>query len=281
MAEFTGGSLVGGQTLKGVEMTTMLGIWAHPDDEVFVAGGLLADAARRGDRVVCIHMTGGEAGLNFGKPSTPTTLADIRRQELRASLACLGVQEQRFFGYPDGRLSLIPDENAVARIHDVLIEVKPDEIVTFGRDGFTGHPDHKVLSAWVRTAIDLWNQPRARLNEAVMSTEWRDAFVPALNEFDAFWPGHPFAFATPAVTLELDDELLDAKLEALRSHASQMTHLFDAYGHSFMRALASREHFRVSERVDHADERASAYASRTNSNPVNEVNFDSSTLSLV
>jgi LmbE family N-acetylglucosaminyl deacetylase len=258
-------------------MNTMLGIWAHPDDEVFVSGGLLADAARRGDRVVCIHMTSGEAGLSFGSPSTPTTLANIRRRELEASLARLGVEEQRFFGYPDGRLSEVPYENAVARIHDVLVELQPDEIVTFGRDGFTGHPDHKVLSAWVRAATDSWNQPRARLNEVVMSTGWRDAFVPALNEFDVFWPGHPFAHAKPDVTLELDEELLDAKLEALRAHASQMTHLFDAYGDNFMRALASKESFRVSELVDRAD----AWSLETNSIRANEINSEGSTLSLV
>jgi LmbE family N-acetylglucosaminyl deacetylase len=262
-------------------MSTMLGIWAHPDDEVFVAGGLLADAARRGDRVVCIHMTGGEAGLSFGHPSTPMTLADIRRQELEASLTCLGVEEQRFFGYPDGRLSQVPEVDAVARVHDVLVELQPDEIVTFGRDGFTGHPDHKVLSAWVQAATNLWNQPRTRLNEVVMSTGWRDAFVPALNEFDAFWPGHPFAHAQPDVTLELDDELVDAKLEALRAHASQMTHLFDAYGDNFMRALASRESFRVSTQVVHANERGEAWSLQANSKPMKEINSDRSPLSLV
>jgi LmbE family N-acetylglucosaminyl deacetylase len=266
-----------GKILKGVAMSTMLGIWAHPDDEVFVAGGLLADAARRGDRVVCIHMTIGEAGLCFGGPSTPTTVADTRRRELEASLACLGVEEQRFFGHPDGRLSQVPEVDAVARVHDLFVELQPDEIVTFGRDGFTGHPDHRVLSAWVQAATDSWNQPGTRLHEVVMSTGWREAFVPALNEFDAFWPGHPVAYARPDVTLELDEELVDAKLEALRAHASQMTHLFDAYGDTFMRALASRESFRVTKLV----ERAGAWSPQANSKLVSEINSESSRLSLV
>ena len=46
-------------------MKTILGIWAHPDDEVFVSGGLMADAVRRGDRVVSLHLTRGEAGLYY------------------------------------------------------------------------------------------------------------------------------------------------------------------------------------------------------------------------
>ena len=231
------------------DMTTTLGIWAHPDDEVFVAGGLLADAARRGERVVCIHLTGGEAGLSYGRPSSPEMLADVRRDELKASLERLGVEEQRFLGYSDGRLPETPRDEVIARIHDALVELKPDAIVTFGRDGFTGHPDHRSLSTSVTAALELWGQPEARLLQAAVSADWKNSFVPALNEFNAFWPGYPKAFADPDVTLELGDELLDAKVEALRAHASQMTPFFDAYGDDFMRSLASTEHFQVS-RID-------------------------------
>jgi LmbE family N-acetylglucosaminyl deacetylase len=95
-----------------------------------------------------------------------------------------------------------------------------------------------------------------------MSTRWKDSFVPALNEFDVFWPGHPTAFDDPDVTFELDEELIDIKVEALRAHASQMRHLFDAYGDDFMRALASREHFRVSERAGHSEEARAWSSSR-------------------
>jgi len=225
-------------------MTTMLGIWAHPDDEVFVSGGLLADAARRGDRAVCLHMTDGGAGLSFGQPSSPHALASVRRAELEASLACLGVQEQRFFGYEDGRLGQVPADEAIARIHEVLVELQPDRIVTFGRDGFTGHPDHQALSWWVEAATDLWSQPEARLTQVVMSNGYRDAFVPALNEFDVFWPGHPTPHSDPDLSFRLDDELIEAKVDALRCHASQMTPFFDAYGDRFMRSLASIEHYR-------------------------------------
>lgn len=227
-------------------MATTLGIWAHPDDEAFVSGGLLADAARRGERVVCLHMTGGEAGLSNGQPSSPKTLATIRRRELRASLASLGVEEQRFAGYADGCLPQVPRGEMIVRILDTLVEVQPDTIVTFGRDGFTGHPDHRSLAASVTAALELWNQPEARLCHATVSTEWKDSFVPALNEFDAFWPGYPLTCAQPDLTLELDDELLSAKVEALRAHASQMMPFFDAYGDEFMRAMSSTEHFRLS-----------------------------------
>jgi LmbE family N-acetylglucosaminyl deacetylase len=226
-------------------MTTTLGIWAHPDDEVFVSGGFMADAVRRGDRVVCIHMTRGEAGLSYRRRCSPESLASIRQRELEASLARLGVEDQRFLGYPDGRLGHVPSAEVIARLHDALVEVKPDVILTFGPDGFTGHPDHKSLAAWVRAALDLWNERETRLYHAVVSREWKESFAPPLSEFDVFWPGHPIVAPYSDVTLNLDDELLAAKVEALREHASQMKPLFDAYGDDFMRAMAATEHFRL------------------------------------
>ena len=224
-------------------MSTILGIWAHPDDEAFVSGGLMADAVRRGDRVVCVHMTSGEAGLYFRKPMDPETLTDVRRHELEASLECLGVTEQHFFGYPDGALNDVPSEEAVARIYQVLAVIHPDEIVTFGPDGFTGNPDHTVLSAWVSAAFKMWNRPGARLYHSAISLEWRESFVAPLNEFDMFWPGHPVAAAHSDLTVSLHGSFLDAKVEAIRAHASQMTPLFDAYGDGFMRSLAAEERF--------------------------------------
>ncbi len=235
-------------------MTTILGIWAHPDDEAFVAGGFLADAVRRGDRVVCMHMTSGEGGLLDRQPCPPETLARVRLHELKDSLAYLGVEEQRFLGYPDGYLDHVPSDDVVARIYDALVDVQPDVTLTFGADGFTGHPDHRSLSASVTTALDLWNQPEARLCHATVSPEWKARFVPALNEFEVFWPGYPASCTSPDVTLHLDDELLDAKVEALLAHTSQMKPFFDAYGDDFMRAMASTEHFLMPDRVTHRNE---------------------------
>lgn len=123
--------------------------------------------------------------------------------------------------------------------------------------------------------MSLWDQPGARLNEVVMSTEWKDAFVPALNEFDAFWPGHPTTFDDPDISLRLDNELVDAKVEALRAHGSQMKHLFDAYSDNFMRALASREHYRVS-RVRKSEGGAGVLSSWSSSNAVKAASFERS-----
>jgi LmbE family N-acetylglucosaminyl deacetylase len=148
-------------------------------------------------------------------------LAPIRQRELEASLARLGVNEQRFFGYPDGHLARVPSAEVIARIHDALVDVQPDVILTFGPDGFTGHPDHKTLSARVTAALDLWNERQTRLYHAAVSREWKESFAPPLSEFDVFWPGHPIVAPHSDVTLNLDDELLSVKVEALREHEAR------------------------------------------------------------
>ena len=225
-------------------MRTVLGIWAHPDDEVFVSGGLMADAARRGDRVVCLHLTRGEAGLYFRQVWPARELASVRTAELTESLARLGVSEQRFLDLPDGGLYQAPWEDVVASIHDELVEIDPDLILTFGSDGYTGHPDHRVMSAWVSTAVRLWNKPRARVLHAVVPRAWKETVVHRLNEFDFFRPGHPEFSAANDFSFQLDEGLVKAKVNALRAHESQMEPLFEAYGDDFFREILSTEVFR-------------------------------------
>lgn len=225
-------------------MRTILGIWAHPDDEVFTSGGLMADAVRRGDRVVCLHLTRGEAGLYYRQVWPARELAAVRSAELQTSLARLGVAEQRFLDLPDGGLCLVPWNEVVIRLHDELVAVDPDVVVTFGSDGYTGHPDHRALAGWVATAVRLWDKPRARLLQAVVPASWKDAVVHRLNEFDIFRPGYPKLSERGDLRVPLDEGLVDAKLDALKAHASQMEPLFEAYGDDFFRSILATEVFR-------------------------------------
>ena len=79
---------------------TVLGVWAHPDDEAYLSAGVMAQARASGQRVVVATATYGELGAADGTP--PARLAAIRRHELAASLAVVGVTEHRWLGYADG-----------------------------------------------------------------------------------------------------------------------------------------------------------------------------------
>jgi LmbE family N-acetylglucosaminyl deacetylase len=225
---------------------TILSMWAHPDDESFLAAGALADAASRGCRVVSVYATRGERGWQGTPDRQALDLADVRSTELAEALAALGVDERRCLGYADGELADIPFAAALARVLAIMEELKPDVVLTFGPDGFTGHPDHKAVSAWVTAAVRRWDTAGTTVRHTAVTAGWVRRFAPALNEFNAFWPGHPVV--TPGSELEwcwrLDEGLLDRKVAALRAHRSQTAHLFAAFGEPFMRAMAATEWFR-------------------------------------
>src|SRR5690242_7783466 len=124
---------------------TLLGVWAHPDDEAYLSAGLMATFRRRGDRVVVVTATLGEHGTRDPVTWPPARLAARRRVELQDSLAILGVDEVHLLGFEDGHCAEHDATDVVATIID---DVAPDVIVTFGPDGMTGHPDHRTVSRW-------------------------------------------------------------------------------------------------------------------------------------
>src|SRR3954463_12618327 len=86
----------------GMTSRTLLGVWAHPDDEAYLTAGLMAEHRRRGDRVVVVTATLGERGTSDPAAGPPERLARLRRAELRDALAAVGVDEVRVLGLPDG-----------------------------------------------------------------------------------------------------------------------------------------------------------------------------------
>src|SRR3712207_5491012 len=131
---------------------TVLGIWAHPDDEVYLSGGLMALARDHGQRVACVTATLGEHGTPDPERWPPRRLAAARQLELRASLAVLGVAEHHLLHLPDGGCADQPFDTVVDRLVRIVDEVRPDTILSFGPDGFTGHSDHRTVSAWAAAA---------------------------------------------------------------------------------------------------------------------------------
>jgi LmbE family N-acetylglucosaminyl deacetylase len=124
----------------------LLGVFAHPDDEVFCAGGTLALAAGAGAEVMIVSATRGEQGqIRDQAAATRRTLAGVREDELRAAAAELGVQRVQVLAYPDGTLPHHRPSLGAA-ITGIMRQFDPDTVVTFGADGGYGHPDHVAIS---------------------------------------------------------------------------------------------------------------------------------------
>ena len=225
---------------------TVLGIWAHPDDEAYLSGGLMAAAVDAGARVVCVTATRGERGTPDPHRWPPARLAPLREAELSASLAVLGVTDHRHLGYPDGGCAEVPAGDAVGRLAEVIAEVRPDTVLTFGPDGMTGHPDHRTVSAWTTSAVRQSEPGTAlRLLYATKTAPWCDRFDALNRALQVFPPGLPprVPEAEVAVDVVLPEDLLDRKVAALRAHASQVGSLIDEVGEASFRSWIASESF--------------------------------------
>lgn len=125
----------------------MLGVFAHPDDETFCAGGTFARYASLGADIMVASATRGEAGqIRDARVAGRRTIAVVREQEFRAACAHLGVRHVRVLEHPDGRLDSVGHSTLVGEVSALVDEFRPDVVLTFGPDGGYGHPDHTAIS---------------------------------------------------------------------------------------------------------------------------------------
>lgn len=227
------------------ELGTILGIWAHPDDEAYLSGGLMAMAREAGSRVVCVTATHGELGTTDSVAWPQHRLAAERRIELARCLDILGVAEHHWLDYHDGRCNEVQVSDAVAHLCAVMESVQPDTVLTFGSDGITGHSDHQAVSAWTVEAFDIVAPVGARLLCAAVHDQ-RESRWESINEsLGVFPPGYPIT--TPidelAVHLVLDPEIAARKVRALAAQATQTAALIAAMGLETYTAWVGDESF--------------------------------------
>jgi LmbE family N-acetylglucosaminyl deacetylase len=227
------------------QLGSVLTIWAHPDDEAYLVGGLMAAAAARSQRVGCVTMTAGELGTSAAHPD-PDVLGALRRQELRNALAKVGVREHEIFGLPDGGCAELGEGAPIARLQAAIEQFAPDTIVTFGPDGVTGHPDHCAVSHWVDLAVARSSRPPRVLHPVSTRAHVRQ-FADVYDDL-AIDPnvGATCAPDDLAVHLTLDAERLARKLAALRAHVSQTAPVFRTLGMQRMGDWLRDEMFVVS-----------------------------------
>lgn len=223
---------------------TVLGVWAHPDDEAYLSAGLMLRTVRTGGRVVCLHATLGELGTEDTSSWPPERLAPRRREELTAALGTLGVREHQLLTYPDGGLEQVSDDEVVPVIVELLRQLRPDVVVTFGPDGITGHPDHRTVSRWVTSA---WREAsHGQLLYAVVTREFMERFA-ELHRRLGLENSYAGVVDNEQVALEvvLDEEELTLKRAALAAHATQTEALAEAMGETTYRRWFAVETFRV------------------------------------
>lgn len=223
---------------------SILSIWAHPDDETYLAAGVMAGAAHQGHRVVCVAATAGERGTTDEHTWPPARLGQVRRWEAAASMAVLGVREHRVLGLPDGALDAC-EEEGVAIVEALFARMEPDTVLTFGPDGMTFHADHVAVHRWVTTAWERAGR-RSRLLYATATAEHLGRFGHLYEEWGVYMTDRrPTGVPSRAlaVHLVLEGRALDRKLTALAAMASQTRDVMGALDASTYAALVAEEAF--------------------------------------
>lgn len=215
---------------------TLLGVFAHPDDEGS-ASGVLAKYAAQGARAFVACATrgdGADAKISDPALATPETLGQVRSQELICACATLGLQPPLFLGFQDGEVDQVPLEAGAAVVARVIRQVQPQVVITHGPEGGYGHPDHIALSHLVTRGFELAADPAAAVEGAPFAplklyyTAMPRSFlehVPGFRNRRADIRGQQLRFVgvpDEAITTVVPMvEQMDLKLDALSCHRTQ------------------------------------------------------------
>lgn len=193
----------------------VMGIFAHPDDPEFFAGGTLAKWAAEGADVTLVLVTSGDKGSE-DLEMTHARLVEIREAEERAAAAALGAKDVVFLRVPDGEVIHTLD---LRRQLTRLIRLKqPDTVVTcdptafwYGA-GYINHPDHRAvgdvtMAAVFPTARDRLNFIELERDEGLTTHKVRYLYLSGPAEATHF--------------VDISDHI-ETKIKALREHVSQI-----------------------------------------------------------
>ncbi len=134
------------------DWTTALVLVAHPDDPEYGMAAAVARWTSQGKTVVYGLATSGEAGI---EGMSPSTAGPVREEEQRRSAAVVGVDEVRFWGYPDSQVRDTPELRDSVR--KSIARYTPDIVITLwgGAEWAPGAPnqsDHMEFTRAVAAA---------------------------------------------------------------------------------------------------------------------------------
>ena len=243
---------------------TFLAVHAHPDDEASSTGGLYRRLANEGVRTVLVTCTNGECGdaLDGAKPDADhhdgDEVAKIRAVELNNAVKILGIDRLVRLGYRDSGMKgwpqnedpesfwATPLDEAAKKLAEVLLEERPQVVMTYNAFGFYGHPDHIQAHRLTMAALELLDyEPTLYFNTiptslmAIMRERWEQeereeaaadaakgivrAPEPEESEEDQVEMGTPDELIDVAVDVS---SVNDAKYDALAAHHSQIADSF-------------------------------------------------------
>lgn len=224
-------------------MTSLLLVHAHPDDESLFTALLTLKAKQRGWWVTLLTMTNGALGFDpqsrdaFDPQHDRGDTIASRHSELLSAAGILGIDELIHQGFQDsgmagwatnhepGALSATPVAEVGRIIGETIDACGAEIVVTYGSDGFYGHPDHLACYRGVVAALE--QRPCVALMTPVVERGRLETQAAALEGRGYLLPDWLGGGRAPGVdaqritgSVESNTDVL-AKRRALACHRSQ------------------------------------------------------------
>ena len=234
----------------------LLLVHAHPDDETINNGATMAKYVAEGAQVTLVTCTRGEEGevlvpaLANLASSLDDKLGEHRVIELTNAMAELGIKDFRFLGAPDkkwrdsGMMGTPPNERsdvfwqanldeAANYLVKIILETKPQVMITYDEIGGYGHPDHIKAHQVAMRGAELAEKAGWSISKIYWNTMPRSVIqngIDKMKEVGSDFFGAesaddlPFAKADELVTsLIKAPEYVDKKMAAMKAHETQIS----------------------------------------------------------
>ena len=234
----------------------LLLVHAHPDDETINNGVTMAKYAALGAQVTLVTCTRGEEGevlvneLANLASDKDDKLGEHREIELKDAMDELGIKDFRFLGAPskkwrDSGMMGTPAndrddvfwqadlDEASNELLKIILEIKPQVLITYDEFGGYGHPDHIKAHRVAMRAAELAANQGWQVNKIYWNTMPRSVIqmgIEKMKEVGSDFFGAesaddlPFAKPDELVSTVVNaPEYVPAKLAAMKAHATQIS----------------------------------------------------------
>ena len=234
----------------------LLLVHAHPDDETINNGVTMAKYAALGAQVTLVTCTRGEEGevlvneLANLASDKDDKLGEHREIELKDAMDELGIKDFRFLGAPskkwrDSGMMGTPAndrgdvfwqadlDEASNELVKIILEIKPQVLITYDEFGGYGHPDHIKAHRVAMRATELAAEQGWQVSKIYWNTMPRSVIqtgIEKMKEVGSDFFGAesaddlPFAKPDELVTTVVNaPEFVEQKLAAMKAHATQIS----------------------------------------------------------
>jgi len=234
----------------------LLLVHAHPDDETINNGVTMAKYAADGVAVTLVTCTRGEEGevlveslLNLAS-SKDDKLGEHREVELKDAMHELGIKDFRFLGSPnkkwrDSGMMGTPQndrkdvfwqadlDEAAGELVKIILETKPQVLITYDEFGGYGHPDHIKSNQVAMRAAEIASQQGWQVSKIYWNTMPKSVIQMGIDkmkevgsEFFGAESADDLPFAKPdelVTSVVKAPEYVPQKLAAMKAHATQIS----------------------------------------------------------